>query len=337
MFERFTDEARRAVVLAQDLARQSGHTWIGTEHLLLALLDEPEGITTLSLLALEVDPEAVRREIELIVPPTAGEVGRQIPFTPRAKKVLELALREAMRLRQRNIDGGHILLGLIREGEGVAIQALVQAGADLQRLSQDVNRRLATLPHRQGRMIVRPDIPEMTRGGVDAFHRARELASGKPVGSQHVLLGLFGEEDTLAKRALANLGVTKEAVEQQLAGLDATDTADEPPDKAGARRTRLQVAGDVVTLRIEDKDLASHLGLMLKRWSRPGEAGLIEVSGSEPRATEPFARLWRTAEGVSRDIAQRLGMFERPTPPPAGEEPTAPDDPLDPGEPGPQP
>jgi hypothetical protein len=151
-----------------------------------------------------------------------------------------------------------------------------------------------------------PEPPHMTRGGVAAFHRATALAHGAPVGSQHVLLGLFGDEDTLAKRALAALGVTREAVERELAALDPADTADEPPEQAGARRTRLLVSGDVVTLRIEDRELAGRLGPSLRRWGRRGEAGEIEVPGSEPAVAEPFARLWRTAQAVSQEIGRRL-------------------------------
>src|SRR5919199_3969320 len=98
MFERFTNDARRVVVRSQELARVLGHSWIGTEHLLIALLEDPEGIASVTLSAIGVRSEAVRTEIELAVPATEGEVESHIPFTPRAKKVLELSLREAMRL-----------------------------------------------------------------------------------------------------------------------------------------------------------------------------------------------------------------------------------------------
>ena len=315
MFERFTGSARQTVVLAQTLARQSGHSWIGTEHLLLALLDDPEGVAARALTATGVDTDALRTEIELAVPPVGAAVGSQAPFTPRAKKVLELSLRESMRLKQRTIEPGHILLGLLREGEGVAARALVSQGVDLDRLRQEVTRRLVGPVMEAGRRVVSPPPSDMTRGAVVAFDRARQLASDQPVGSQHLLLGLFGDDDTLAARALAALGVTREAVEQELAGLETADTADEPPERAGARRTRLQVSGDVVTLRIEDKELAGRLGTSLRRWGGRGKAGEIELPGSEPAVAEPFARLWRTAQAVSQEIVLRLepaGMAPAP-------------------------
>ena len=317
MFERFTNDARRVVVRSQEIARELGHSWIGTEHLLIALLEDPEGIASVTLSAIGVRSEAVRTEIELAVPATEGEVESHIPFTPRAKKVLELSLREAMRLKQHTIQPGHILLGLIREGDGMAAQAMVKQGTNLGRLRNEVLRRLAPYPE-AGMRIVPPNVPEMTRGGVAAFDRARQLAEGKPVGSQHVLLGLFGDEDTLAKRALAALGVTREAVERELAALDPADTADESPERAGARRTRLQVSGDTVTFRIEDQALARLLGTSLGGWGRRGVGGDIVVSGTEPEAAEPFGRLFRAAEAVSRDLVQRIGPA-RMQPPSRGE------------------
>ena len=307
MFERFSGEARRTVVAAQELARAYGHTWIGTEHLLLALLDGPEGVAARAVAALGLSADGVRAEIERVVPPTGVEVGKEhIPFTPRAKKVLELSLRESMRLKQRSIEAGHILLGLIREGQGVAAMALVNQGADLRRLRDEVVRRLVAPVVESGVRIMSPDPPNMTRGAMFAVDRARQQAAAAPLGSQHLLLGLFGDEDTLAKRALIALGVTRDALERALAGLDPADTADEPPDRAGARRTRLQVSGDVVTVRIEDKELAGRLGASLGRWGRRGKGGEIEVPGTEPAVAEPFGRLWRAAQAVSRELVLRL-------------------------------
>ena len=317
MFERFTQDARRTVVLAQELARRLGHTSIGTQHLLLALLDDPEGVPVQALAAVGLRVDGVRSEIERAVPPTEAEVGKHVPFTPRAKKVLELSLRESMRLRQRTIEPGHVLLGLIREGQGVAAEALVKQGADLAQLGEEVARRLVGPDlDRAGMRALTPDPPQMTRGGVAAFDRARQLAKGGPVATQHVLLGLFGDEDTLAKRALTALGVTREAVERELARLDPAGTADEPPDRAGARHTRLQVSGDVVTLRFEDKELAGRLGATLRRWGRRGQGGEVDLSGAEPAVAEPFARLWRAADAVSRELV--FGLTPTGGPPTRG-------------------
>jgi ATP-dependent Clp protease ATP-binding subunit ClpA len=139
MFERFTDRARSVVVLAQDEARLLNHNYIGTEHLLLGLLREDEGIAARALTALGIQLETVREHVEEIVGHGAQDpTGGHIPFTPRAKKVLELSLREALQLGHNYIGTEHILLGLIREGEGVAAQVLGQLGADMRRVRQQV-------------------------------------------------------------------------------------------------------------------------------------------------------------------------------------------------------
>lgn len=138
MFERFTDRARRVVVLAQEEARALNHNYIGTEHILLGLIHEGEGVAAKALESMGISLEAVRTEVEDIIGTGGHPPSGYIPFTPRAKKVLELALREALQLGHKYIGTEHILLGLIREGEGVAAQVLVKLGADLSRVRQQV-------------------------------------------------------------------------------------------------------------------------------------------------------------------------------------------------------
>src|SRR5216684_4089074 len=138
MFERFTDRARRVVVLAQEEARTLNHNYIGTEHVLLGLIHEGEGVAAKALESLGISLEAVRRQVEEIIGQGQQAPSGHIPFTPRAKKVLELSLREALQLGHNYIGTEHILLGLIREGEGVAAQVLVKLGADLNRVRQQV-------------------------------------------------------------------------------------------------------------------------------------------------------------------------------------------------------
>ena len=130
MFERFTDRARRVVVLAQEEARLLNHNYIGTEHILLGLIHEGEGVAAKALESLSISLEAVRSQVEDIIGQGGSSPSGHIPFTPRAKKVLELSLREALQLGHNYIGTEHILLGLIREGEGVAAQVLVKLGAD---------------------------------------------------------------------------------------------------------------------------------------------------------------------------------------------------------------
>ncbi len=138
MFERFTDRARRVVVLAQEEARLLNHSYIGTEHILLGLIHEGEGVAAKALESLGISLEAVRSQVEEIIGQGGSSPSGHIPFTPRAKKVLELSLREALQLGHNYIGTEHILLGLIREGEGVAAQVLVKLGADLSRVRQQV-------------------------------------------------------------------------------------------------------------------------------------------------------------------------------------------------------
>jgi len=138
VFERFTDRARRVVVLAQEEARLLNHSYIGTEHILLGLIHEGEGVAAKALESLNISLEAVRAQVEEIIGQGGSSPSGHIPFTPRAKKVLELSLREALQLGHNYIGTEHILLGLIREGEGVAAQVLVKLGADLSRVRQQV-------------------------------------------------------------------------------------------------------------------------------------------------------------------------------------------------------
>ena len=138
MFERFTDRARRVVVLAQEEARMLNHNHIGTEHILLGLIHEGHGVAATALESLGISLEAVRQQVTEIIGRGDQAPSGHIPFTPRAKRVLELSLREAKELGHSYIGTEHILLGLIREGDGVAAQMLVKLGADLDRTRQQV-------------------------------------------------------------------------------------------------------------------------------------------------------------------------------------------------------
>ena len=154
VFERFTDRARRVVVLAQEEARLLNHNYIGTEHLLLGLIHEGEGVAARSLESLGISLAVVRGRVEDIIGQGVQAPSEHIPFTPRSKKVLELSLREALALGHNYIGTEHILLGLIREGEGVAAQVLVAVGASLETVRARV---LATLPERESLATLRHD------------------------------------------------------------------------------------------------------------------------------------------------------------------------------------
>jgi ATP-dependent Clp protease ATP-binding subunit ClpA len=142
MFERFTDRSRRVVALAQEEARMLNHGYVGTEHLLLGLIQEGEGHAARALESLGVSLDAVRQQVEEIIGRGQQPPSAHVPFTPRAKKVLELSLRESLQLGHNYIGTEHILLGLLREGDGVAAQVLVRLGADLDRVREQVIRLL---------------------------------------------------------------------------------------------------------------------------------------------------------------------------------------------------
>jgi ATP-dependent Clp protease ATP-binding subunit ClpC len=179
MFERFTDRARRVVVLAQEEARMLNHNYIGTEHILLGLIHEGEGVAAKALESMGTSLDAVRAQVEEIIGQGQQAPSGHIPFTPRAKKVLELSLREALQLGHNYIGTEHILLGLIREGEGVAAQVLVKLGADLNRVRSTV---IQLLSGYQGKEAV-------TQGGP---------AEGTP--STSLVLDQFGRNLTVAAR-----------------------------------------------------------------------------------------------------------------------------------------
>src|SRR5207302_1916356 len=138
MFERFTGRARQVVALAGEEARILNHGWIGTEHILLGLIHEGDGLAARSLVSLGISLDAVRQQVEEIIGRGQQAPSGHIPFTPRAKKVLELSLRESLQLGHNYIGTEHILLGLLREGDGVAAQVLVRLGADLNRVREQV-------------------------------------------------------------------------------------------------------------------------------------------------------------------------------------------------------
>jgi hypothetical protein len=156
MFERFTDRARQAVALAQNEAKRLDHNYIGTEHILLGLIHEGEGVAAKALESLGISLDAVRQQVEEIIGQGQQAPSGHIPFTPRAKKVLELSLRESMQLGHGYIGPEHILLGLLREGGGVAAQVLVKLGADLNRVRQQVIQLLHGYQGKEPQSALRP-------------------------------------------------------------------------------------------------------------------------------------------------------------------------------------
>jgi ATP-dependent Clp protease ATP-binding subunit ClpC len=250
MFERFTDRARATVVHAQEEARLLRHNYIGTEHILLGLLREGEGVAARSLQALGVSTDRVGREVEEIIGEGEKAPGGHIPFTPRAKKVLELALREALQLSHNYIGTEHILLGLVREGEGVAAQVLVRLGASLDRVRQQVVRTLRQTPAEPA-----PDLATARRHTPAAaliIAAAEQLAGGSPVGSHHLLEALIRSEGSAAARVFAELGVEADTLAATIDEVGIEGTSDLTDEEAAARQMEISVADGEIRIVLRD-------------------------------------------------------------------------------------
>ena len=280
MFERFTNRARHVVVLAQEEARLLHHNYIGTEHLLLGLLGEPGGVAFRALERFGVTLEGARGEVRAMIGPGKTQVSGHIPFTPRAKKTLELALREALQLHHGYIGTEHILLGLIREGDGVAAQILRQHSADLLPIRMAVLDLVPAMPAepsaaRGPRWLRRRSAADLgeafqpaeaaeagetggqtgmrtTPAADTSLTEAARLAGSQPVGSHHLLLAALGDPDTAAARALAALGVDLEQARAALRAADVTGTSDEQPEEAGRRQMVVMVTEERVTIEARD-------------------------------------------------------------------------------------
>jgi ATP-dependent Clp protease ATP-binding subunit ClpC len=268
MFERFTNSARHVVVLSQEEARRLRHNYIGTEHILLGLFGEPDAIAARTLERFGMSLEGTREEVTAIVAAGSAEPTGHIPFTPRAKKTLELSLREALTLHHNYIGTEHILLGLIREGEGVAAQILSQhAGLPAIRTAVlglvptgtvEVSRIRGWLRRRTGAEFASPDAPgeqtllNATPAADTTLSEAARLAGAQPVGSHHLMLAALADQDSAAARALAALGVDLDQAKEALRGMDVTGTSDEQPEEAGRRRMIIRVTDDKLTIEAAD-------------------------------------------------------------------------------------
>jgi ATP-dependent Clp protease ATP-binding subunit ClpA len=212
MFERFTDQARRVVVLAQEEARMLGHGYIGTEHILLGLLAEGEGMAAQVLATLGISLDAAREQVAEIAGEGTGRPGAHIPFTPRTKKVLELSLREAQRLGDSYIGTEHILLGLAREGEGVGVQVLDRLGVSTDRVLAEVPMTKRAAPGEELRQVT---AARMTGGRAPA---------GTTAGLREVLTRLNEIGDRLT------------AIENLLAEMHKPAARERKPAPGGARK-----------------------------------------------------------------------------------------------------
>ncbi len=322
MFERFTNRARRVVVLSQEEARGLNHNYIGTEHILLGLL-EPGGIAAQALSRFAMTATGTRDEVRTRVGAGSEPPKGKIPFTPRAKKTLELSLREALSLHHNYIGTEHILLGLVREGEGVAAQILTEHAGDLEAVRQAVLDLLPAAEALQGRRWLRrrnaplPGEPGEagepgesgdaagmpTTPAADAgLAEAARLAGGEPVGSHHLLLAALADPDSAAARTLTALGVNLDEARAALRDADVTGTSDEPPEQRGRRHMTLRVTGESLTLQATDPAL---LALARAAVEAVGDqaAGPGTITGDLP-VSGSLAQVWLALRDSLEDIRE---------------------------------
>jgi Clp amino terminal domain, pathogenicity island component len=272
MFERFTDRARRVVVLAQDEARMLDHNYIGTEHILLGLLHEGESAAARALESLGVSLQAARQQVVEIIGRGQEAPSGHIPFTPRAKKVLELSLREALQLGNQYIGPGHILLGLIREGQGVAVQVIVRMGADTDSVRDGVTGLLRGEPE-----------PEVTPEA-----GARSAGATRPAGDagSALVAEIRGALSSIADRLAAiehHLGMRDKPEEPK------PEAAESGPAESGRAESGRAESGRAESGPAESGLAESGLAESGRAESGPAESGLAESGPAESGAAEPGA------------------------------------------------
>jgi len=303
MFERFTTEARAIVVGAQEEARLLQHNYIGTEHLLLAML-RPDTGTAAALGSVGIQAEPTRAAVVGVVGTGGSSPSGHIPFTPRSKKVLELSLREAIKLGDNTIRAEHVLLGLLREGDGVAAQVLVQQGASIDRVREAALAQLEQPP------AARPPAPSSGSGSHTpaadtALAVARQLAATGPVGSHHLLEALARSPESAAARVLAALGVDAEALAAKIDEVGLDGTTDLTPTEAAARRMTVRLEGDAadpagrrVVIELGDEHTVGLVETMIDVVGGPLRGDDL-VAGS-------FVGLWEAVSAELADVAERL-------------------------------
>jgi|GEM_PF-576291 len=311
MFERFTARARHAIVLAQDESRRLQHNYIGTEHLLLGLLAEGDGVGGRALAAAGVSLDETRKRVEQVVGRGKRTPSGHIPFTPRAKKVLELGLREALNLGHDYIGTEHLLLGIMSEGEGLGTKLLVQQHVDLAALRTQV---VAMVPATTGsrrrrfwaqrpRSLTPPtalddDDPRTTAAATASLDEAQRLAGEAAVGSHHLLLATLSDPTSAAAKALGSLGIDLDQARTALRNVDVAGTTDELPEEAGRRQLTMRLTDATLTLETTDPTLVAH--------ARRALAGPEFTLRGDDDRSRGFADLWSAWDASLRATAATI-------------------------------
>ena len=360
MFERFTSRARRVVVLAQEEARLLNHNYIGTEHILLGLLGDLDSVGGGVLTRFGFTRDDVRQEVLDTVGRGKKELTGHIPFTPRAKKTLELSLREALALGHKYIGTEHILLGLIRQNDGVAAQ-LLRAHADLadiraatveaarevagaaggEESDDETNAVLRWLRHRLSRQAT--SVPfrldaaapgEPATRGTPAVERALQqaafLAGPQAVGSHHLLLAALEDSASAASASLASLGVDLDELRARLRSADLAGTSDEPPEQAGRRQMAIEVSPELLRVVLTDPVIVRAGNRALQALNESGEtpaSGETSATASVIRGDQPaaagLAAVWRELHETLVTLASVAPAEEGKPDAEPGEEPAS--------------
>jgi ATP-dependent Clp protease ATP-binding subunit ClpC len=327
MFERFTAHSRAVVIRAQEEARELHHDYIGTEHILLGLFASPAGVAAQALRQLGVTASTVRGAVEAEVGlGSEAAPGGHIPFTKRAKKLLELSLREALQLKNNYIGTEHILLAMERERDGLGAKILAQQVSDLRMVRTTV---LELLGGRQQELPV--DSPTTrTTAASEVVAAAQALAGDAPMGSHHLLEALIRADGSMAAKVLAELGVNASAVAAKVDEFDTEGTTDATPEEGAARRMELRVvdgdgdAGEEVHLVFRDQgtvDLAKAviqlvdgpltatgpvIGKFVPLWTATNELLMSVLQSMREEATGEGAEGSKAALLVRRVLHDRL-------------------------------
>jgi ATP-dependent Clp protease ATP-binding subunit ClpC len=295
MFQRFTDQARRVVVHAQQAARELKHNYIGTEHLLLGLIREEDGTAAQALAGLGVSGQRAREQVLAMVGEGEGEPTGHLPFTPRAKKVLELSLREALHLRHNYIGTEHILLGLVRETDGAGARALRDLGAQPERIRREVTSLLGG-GRRDRSPAAPPTLRSYTPAAAEVLDLAEQLAAGSPLGSHHLLEALARSHRSAAAHALVATGVDVEVLAAKLDELGLEGTTDLTPEDEAARQMEIRLEGGEVHVVLRDeatvelvRAVTEHLAGPI-RGTDPVVGGLAPVHQAVTRYLERLQR-----------------------------------------------
>lgn len=343
MFERFTDRARRSIVLAQEEAHRLQHNYIGTEHVLLGLLGEQGGVAARAGERFGLTLAAGRDDVLAIIGRGKQEAGtHHIPFTPRAKKCLELALREALALGHEYIGTEHILLGIVREGDGVAARILEKHAGSLSAVRAAVVELLPPSSGPQGRrwlrrmaalrpaVAFRPELaPELrtTPAADTSLEEAARLAGPNPVGSHHIMLAALADPTSAAARTLVALGVDLDRAREALRSADVTGSSDELPEEAGRRQMSVTVTSDRVTVEASDAAIVQLGRSAVDAISRAVRSEQPSATGRAPgadgviRGDHPFSvglsLVWQALHDSLEDIGRRASAGEAPPAEPA--------------------